>query len=262
MSAEREPSDVGVESALRAVDRPSARPEFRSELRQRFLAAEAAARPRRSAPRFLGLLAAAAVLLAAGYFLLRPSASDWRVLEVAPGSVVKADGAVLPVDDAAALARYLRGAAEIEVERGDLVLQAGDLALFDLGEGTRVAFAGFDRDDRATPLALRATSGRLRGRTGPAFPGRTMQVQAGPMQVAVTGTAFAVDYEDVGTCLCCLHGTVQVAAKSAGMAPMPLEAGHMCLVFKDERAPLWGDAPAAHAEPIERLEARAREIWR
>ena len=30
MSAEREPSDVGVESALRAVDRPSARPEFRS----------------------------------------------------------------------------------------------------------------------------------------------------------------------------------------------------------------------------------------
>jgi len=175
---------------------------------------------------------------------------------------VKADGIVLPVQEPVALARALRTAKEFEVERGDLVFQVGELSLFDLGEGTHVAFAGFEPEGGSGPLTVHASSGRLRARTGPGFAGRTMNVRTDSFAVVVTGTAFAVDYESVGTCVCCLHGTVQIEAKAVGPGAMPIGPGKMCLVFRDIRAPLWGDAPEAHAEPLERLEARAAEIWR
>jgi len=264
VSADRQDKDAGIEGALRTLEHPAARPEFRDELRRRFLDGASAAAParRRPGPRIVGLLAAAAVLLAAGYFLLRPRPAAWRVLEIAPGSVVKADGAILPTDDLDVLAGYLRGAREIVLERGELVLQVGDVSLFDLGEGTRVAFAGFGPGTKDGPLSVVASSGRLRARTGPGFAGHTMDVRAGSTELTVTGTAFAVDYEDVGTCVCCLHGSVAIAAQAIGPDSMAIQPGKMCLVFRDDREPLWGESPAAHAQPLERLEERARELWR
>lgn len=275
MSADRRSSgrpelDVEVEIALRAVETPAARADFRAELRRRFLevAQVSPALPpgravegRRTALQIGGLLAAAAIL-AAGYFLVRPSAPAWRVLEVAPGSIVKADGVSLPVQDPVALARNLMNAHEIVVERGDLVLQVGDLSLFDLDEGTRVAFAGFDEPSSAAPYEVRASSGRLRARTGPGFRGRRMMVQADLMNVLVTGTAFAVDYEKEGTCVCCLHGVVEIVSKALGPEPRSIQPQQMCLVFHDDHEPMWGGPPGSHAEPLLRLETRAVEIWR
>jgi len=262
-SPDRPEHDVDVESALRVVAHPPARPEFRDQLRNRFLETPEgrASASGRSGSR-MGWLLAAAVVLAAGYFLLRPRAPEWRVLEVAPGTVVKVGDAPLPLEDRAALARALRDAPAIVVESGDLLLQAGDLALFDLGAGTRVELAGFHPDEGPGPLAIRASSGRMRARTGPGFAGRQMEVRAGTMELVVAGTAFAVDYEEVGTCVCCLHGKVEMVSKATGAAPRAIEPGKMCLVFKEERPPLWGDSPEAHAQPLERLEARALEIWR
>jgi len=267
LSADRRTSgdadlDVEVEAALRNCDRPAARAEFCDELRRRFLDAAGAqsSSRRRVGSRTVWLLAAV-VILAAGYFLLRPSTPEWRVLEVAPGSVVQADGVSVPVEDRMALARALQNAHAIFVESGDVIVRAGDLSLFDIGAGTHVEFAGFHPDERPGPLLVRASSGRLRARTGPGFPGRMMEVLAGSMEVAVTGTAFAVDYEEAGTCVCCLHGTVEVKSQAVGAEAMAVQPGKMCLVFRDDRAPLWGDSPEAHAQPLGRLEARAREIW-
>lgn len=267
----REEFDVDVEHALGKVACPPARAEFREGLRRRFCDCSEADSPpsRRFGLGILGLMAAAAVL-AVGYFFFFPSnTTEWRVLEIATGSIVKADGVSLPVEDPAALARGLQGAREIFVERGDLVLQVGDLSLFDLGEGTRVAFAGFDDPDPTASYEVRATSGRLRARTGPGFAGRRMRVQADVIAAVVTGTAFAVDYEKDGTCVCCLHGTVEVVSEATGPEPRRVEPKHMCLVFTtrikgahDDREPLWGDPPASHAEPLMSLEARALEIWR
>ena len=264
MSADRQDPHEEIEGALRTLDHPAARPEFRDELRRRFLDEASAGVPARRRPgaRIVGLLAAAAVLVAAGYFLLRPRPAAWRVLQIAPGSVVQADGAILPTDDLEVLAGYLRGAREIVVERGDLVLQVGDVSLFDLAEGTRVAFAGFGPGTREGPLSVVASSGRLRVRTGPGFAGRTMDVRAGPTELTVTGTAFAVDYEDVGTCVCCLHGSVAIAAQAVGPDAMAIQPGKMCLVFLDDRNPLWGESPVEHALPLRHLEERARELWR
>ncbi|MFN0008111.1 MAG: FecR domain-containing protein [Planctomycetota bacterium] len=260
MSAEH---DAEVEDALRAVGSPACRAEFREELRRRFCEGSQLSSPpaRRFAAPMIALLAAAAVL-AAGYFLTRPSAPAWRVLEVAPGSIVKADGAPLPVEDPDALARGLRNAREIVVEKGELVLQVGDLSLFGLSGGTRVAFAGFDDPDSTRSYEVRANAGRLRARTGPGFAGRRMRVQADVMAVLVTGTAFALDYETEGTCVCCLHGTVEMVSEATGPGSRAVEPDRMCLVFRDQREPLWGGSPDSHAEPLVRLEALALEIWR
>jgi len=52
------------------------------------------------------------------------------------------------------------------------------------------------------------------------------------MEVTVTGTAFAIDYEEPGTCVCCLHGGVQVTAKAMGPDPKPVPPERMCLVYR------------------------------
>ncbi len=265
--------DPEVESALSTVARPVARSEFREGLRRRFCSelapapaisfADEAARRRQTLLRFGGLVAAA-LILAIGFVFLQSPAPRWRVLDLAAGSVVKADGKAVPVDDPTALARVLQHASDIEVEKGDLIVQVDDLALFDISEGTRVAFAGFLRSAPGNPYEVRAMSGRLRARTGPGFSGHTMKVAADVMDVTVTGTAFAIDYEEPGTCVCCLHGEVQVTSKALGPDAKPVPPERMCLVYRQPHETgdsKWGGAPDKHAAPLRALEARALAIW-
>ena len=266
--------DAEVEAALSSVAHPTARAEFRDELRHRFLAAgeppvraapsvsvQNVDRRRRVVLRVGGLLAAASIL-AIGFILLESSGPRWKILELAEGSVVKADGTTVPTDDRTALARALQRAREIEVEKGDLVLQIDDLSLFDLAEGTRAAFVGFDRKAPGMPFEVKAMSGRLRARTGPGFQGRTMNVVADLMNVTVTGTAFAVDYEPHGTCICCLHGDVRMTSKETGPDAKVITPEHMCLIYRLEvREPKTGAPPERHAIPLRALEVRARGLW-
>jgi ferric-dicitrate binding protein FerR (iron transport regulator) len=275
--------DAEVEAALASVARPSARPEFESELKRRFLSSveptgriepassgprglsenafsDAAAARRRVFLRIGGLIAAG-LILTIGFVVMQSAAPRWRVLDLEAGTVVKLDGKTVPSDDRIVLARALQRAREIEVEKGDLVLQIDDLSLFDLGPGTRVAFGEFDRHASGASFDVRALAGRLRARTGPGFLGRTMKVTADVMEVTVTGTAFAVDYEPHGTCICCLKGDVHVASKAIGPNVMPIPPERMCLVYRDAREPKWGAPPERHAVPLEALERRAHEIW-
>jgi hypothetical protein len=273
---EEDMPDPVMEHALAVVARPLARPAFREDLRRRFCSevptAEREATPvpfhdprdsrRRTFLRYGGLLAAAGIL-AIGFVVLESPAPRWKVVHVPEGSVVKIDGKAAPVDDTSALARSLSRAKEIEVEHGDLVLQIDDLVLFEADEGTRVAFEGFDRRGSGTEYSVRVPSGRLRAVTGPSFPGHTMKVEADLVDATVTGTAFAVDYEDHGTCVCCLEGEVQVSGPAIGANPMSVPPEHMCLVYrKIEAPPRWASAPFWHADPLRKLEDRAREIWR
>ena len=272
MSLHEERGGVGgeteIESALASVARPCARARFKDDLRRRFLVPETAfadprdaERRRRTLLRVGGLLAAAVILMI-GYVVIEPPAPRWKVVDLGAGAVVKADGEVLENREPDALARRLQRAREIEVQNGDLVVQIDDLALFDLGPGTRATFAGFDRSRAGNPFEVRAAAGRLRGRTGPGFRGHTMLVATDVMDVTVVGTAFAIDYEEQGTCICCLHGEVQVAAKALGAGPMPVPPQRMCLVFRDARGPVWGGSPGKHADPLRALEERAALIWR
>jgi ferric-dicitrate binding protein FerR (iron transport regulator) len=268
-------ADAEVESALASVARPAARPEFREELRLRFCTeghpavreASVATFPdpsrarRRTFLRFGGLLAAAAIL-AIGFIVLESPAPRWKVLDVAGGSRIALDGREVPVDDRDALARALQRAKEIDVREGDLVLQIENLALFDVSQGTKVAFEGFDRRAPGNPYVVRVPSGRLRAITGPAFTGRTMKVSADVIDATITGTEFAIDYEEKGTCVCCLRGEIEVAAPSIGAAPRKIQPTTMCLVYREGDAPpKWGGVSDKHVGPLRALEERAREIW-
>jgi ferric-dicitrate binding protein FerR (iron transport regulator) len=205
-------------------------------------------------------LLVAGLLALLGYLALRPATASWKVLDVADGTVIRADGVPVATADRNLLARTLADAAVIEVERGDLVLQFGDIALFDLGEGARAAFGSPVEREDAVPLEVQAFAGRLRGRTGPGFRGRRMHVSADVMDLVVTGTAFAVDYEAEGTCVCCLHGEVEITSKALGSEAKPVPEGRMCLVYRSELEPAWGGPPDAHAAPLLRLEERARAL--
>jgi ferric-dicitrate binding protein FerR (iron transport regulator) len=89
-----------------------------------------------------------------------------------------------------------------------------------------------------------------------------MMVKADMMDVTVTGTAFAVDYEPHGTCICCLHGDVHMTAKAAGPDPKEITPEHMCLIYRQEvRDPKTGGLPERHAVPLRALEERAHGIW-
>jgi hypothetical protein len=271
--------DPEVENALASVMRPKARPEFRESLRRRFCTQageprsvppiesfpepglDAGAARRRMLLRFGGLLAAAAILVI-GYIFLASPAPRWKVIELGDGSVVKIDGRAFPVEDREALARALQRAKEFEVEKGDMLLQVEDLALFDISEGTRVAFEDFDPHGPGTDYELRVPSGRLRGVTGPAFHGRRMKVDADLFQGTIVGTAFAVDYEPHGTCLCCLDGEVEMDCASLHTHE-PISAHKMCLIYRDGTTPpKHGDNPEKHCAPLRALEDRAKTIWR
>jgi hypothetical protein len=272
--------DPEIEGALASVVRPKARPEFRESLRRRFCSGTPAQQvpPLSYAPlpelgrdprvarrrrflRFGGLLAAAAIAVI-GYVFLSSPAPRWKVIELGDGSVVKIDGKAFPVEDRDALASELQRAKTFEVEKGDMILQVENLALFDISEGTSVSFEGFDRGNGGTEYELRVPSGRLRGVTGPAFHGRKMKVDADLFQGTIVGTAFAVDYEPHGTCLCCLDGHVEMDC-SALHTHEDIPATKMCLIYRDgTMPPKHGDNPTKHSAPLKALEDRAHTIWR
>ncbi len=280
---EEDMPDPEIEHALAAVARPVARAAFREDLRRRFCSeVPLPERPERDAPivpfpvpfpdprearrrtflRYGGLLAAAGIL-AVGFIVLEAPAPRWKVVQVPEGTVVKLDGKVAPIDDSSAFARALSRAKEIEVEQGELVLQIENLALFDVAQGTRVSFQGFDERSPGAAYSVRVPSGRLRTVTGPAFHGHTMKVATDLLDATVTGTAFAVDYEPHGTCLCCLQGEVQVSGPAIGSGPKTVRPETMCLVYRGSEAPhpKWASASDRHTEPLRKLEERAREIW-
>lgn len=272
--------DPEMEQALTAVARPRARPEFREELRKRFCSEVPS--PERSHPevplvlfpdpldarrrallRWGGLLAAA-VILAIGFIVLESPAPRWKVVHLADGSVLEIDGKPAPVDDPAALARSLARAKDVRVEQGELLLQIEDLVLFDVAQGTKLTLDGFDRREPGARYSVRVPQGRLRAVTGPAFRGHTMKVETDLLNAVVTGTAFAVDYELHGTCLCCLEGEIQVSGPAIGPAPRTVRPETMCLVYRGIEAPnpKWAPSSDRHTEPLRKLEERAREIWR
>jgi hypothetical protein len=192
---EEDMPDPEIEHALAAVARPIARPAFREELRLRFCSdiplPEGPERPEREVPIVLfpdprdarrrallrwGGLLAAAVILAIGFIVLESPAPSWKVIHLSEGTVVKVDGQAVPTGEPAALARSLSRAKEIQVEQGGLVLQIGDLVLFDVAHGTQLELEGFDRRSPGAAYAVRVPNGRLRAVTGPAFHGHTMKV--------------------------------------------------------------------------------------
>ncbi len=255
--------DGDLRSALDHLERPAARPEFRAALKERFLAgaaAESAASAPQSArsasatpPRrrlvLLGAALAAAAAVVLTLFLTKVRAPAWRVHDASSATSVVVDGVALRVDDRGLLAEALGSARELEVRGGILRLCVRDEAWIEIADGTRLSQMKFAA---AGPYQVKTDRGSLAVSTLPAFAGRGMRVLTDDFDLQVTGTAFAVDVDALGSCLCTLEGSVQCRPAGA-TAGKSVASGQMCFAYHDGSAPLWGAAHASHLEPLRAL---------
>jgi ferric-dicitrate binding protein FerR (iron transport regulator) len=265
--------DSDLERLLAAVPTPVARSEFRSSLRERFLAGSASAPAvdvlpeERSPTRQAGTgrswkpwvaLAAAAGILALLY-LSKPAPRHWQVLPGSSATVVRVNGEALPAAETGQIATALNDARSVSAEGGSLRLSFRDQYAIELPEGARVEFASFGNTGSVDAYSLGSTGSALRIVTGPGFHGHELHVRSGVTSLLVTGTAFAVDNFPEGVCVCGLEGRIAIQRK--GAADLPLEAGKQCWFPKDESALVWGEAHPPHIAPVRELEAAARAHW-
>ena len=269
-----EPLDRDTERLLESVAAPKARPEYRSDLRQRFLAGAAAAPPddmlpderprgaRGGAARdwkpWIALACAAGV--AALLWLTKPAPRHWQVLPGSHATAVRIDGSSLPSAEAELIASALNDARSVAAEGGVLRLSYRDQYAIELPAGARVEFATFANTGGVDPYTLAAHGAAVRLVTGPGFAGHTLRVQLGDANLNVTGTALAIDDCPDGVCVCGLEGRVGVPRK--GEPDAPLEAGKQCWFPKDGGALTWGEAHEPHLAPVRELELAARERWK
>jgi hypothetical protein len=259
-----------LQHVLARLERPTARPEFRAELRERFLAGSEAASPHvgstdaiRAGPQgdasarggrrlvlLAGALAAAAAIVLM-LFLTRTRTSLWRVHPGSTASSVVVDGVAMRVDDPARLAEALATARDLETVGGMLRISVRDEAWIELAPGTRLTQMKFAA---AGPYELFADRGSLAVATTPAFGGRGMRVRTAELDMRVTGTVFGVDVTESGSCLCTLEGSVR-CEPTGGKGPQAVDSGRMCFGFRDRRAPTWGGAHEEHLKPLRDLRA-------
>jgi len=263
-----------LERLLDSVPAPRPSAEFRSGVRERFLAGAAAAPPvdvwpdeqTRGAHARTGrnwkpwiVLAAAAAVVAVLY-LAKPAPRLWQVLPGSSATLVRVDGVALPVAEAERITLALNDARSVSAEGGNLRLCFRDQYALEIPDGARVEFASFGNTGAVDPYALAAQGTALRIVTGPGFHGHELHVRSADANLRVTGTAFAVDNFPEGVCVCGLEGRIALRAKSS--PEWPLEAGKQCFVRAAGEPPKWGEALDAHVAPVRELEAAVRGLWK
>jgi ferric-dicitrate binding protein FerR (iron transport regulator) len=263
-----------TERLLEALPAPSARPEFRSGLRQRFLARAASAppvdvmgdepvrAPRSGAARHWKAWAvlAAAAGIALLLWVTKPAPRHWQLLPGSTATHVRVDGERLPVAEGDLLVRALNDARSVAAEGGRLRLSFRDQYAFELPEGARVEFAAFGNTGGVDPFSLSVQGSALRVVTGPGFHGHELHLKSGAASLKLTGTALAIDTLPEGVCVCGLEGRIAVLQK--GSQDRYLEPGKQCWFPKDGGEPGWGEAQDAHVAPVRELEAAVSGHWR
>lgn len=271
-SPDLEPRDRELERLLASARRPAARPAFRSDLKERFLAgpelapsraAPGVSAPRRPAP--LGrvfpfvwpLVVAASITFLVVYVMRRDATMRWRVVGVDGGGQYVVDGARVHSSEGTRLLDLVQTAREIETFDAGLRLQLNDELVLELAPRTRVSELSFPP---ANPYTIHSGAGSVRVTTGPGFANR-LRLLTNDLEMAVVGTTFGVDIEADGTCLCCLSGTVKCDARD-GKGMLPLPAGRMCFAYNTGKPSLWGEAPGVHTDPLQKLQAFAAAAFK
>jgi len=186
--------------------------------------------------------------------------APWHVVGARAGAV-RVDGVEFALADAAdpeALDHALSHGRVVEVLEGDLRLRLGSSLLIEATEASE-----FSLTEKAcsADLTLAVERGVLRVCTGPEFPGTTLALRTPDVELSVTGTAFAIDLYDKGTCICCTDGTVNVEPLDMPCSHS-VSAGTMVFASRDRLVPCaTGDVMEPHAEPLRALEDFAATIW-
>lgn len=293
-----EPDDQQPEKWLRDalddVDVPPVRPQFRAELRERFVGAdehqatpddaELASQPaparvsarakhrsstkertsslggRNSTPSTrrrwtLGLVAAALATAAAlALYFNRPEPRERVQLVESELANFTVDG--VDMANMGEFVRKLQVGAQLETKHQAMRLRLDGVVLIELAAGTRLTLAAWDESADGETL-LELASGGVRVLTGPTFAPRHLRVRAPDADIAIVGTEFGVDVIDgSGTCVCCTKGAIDVRARGQDAAHRVL-AGGMSFCFSSGEAPMLGEVKSDHADDVTKL----RRFW-
>jgi FecR protein len=256
----KDPHDVELERLLARAGRPSASPAFRARVKQQFLAPEPVMVRQRTRmfPFVWPFVLAASVAFILHYVLSQDAKVRWHVVGTDGGGEFIVDGRRIHSSEGPRLLDAVQTAHEIETFTAGLRLKLNDDLLLEIAPKTRVSQLSFPA---AHMYSIYTNAGSLRITTGPTFDGQRLRVMTDDMETAVVGTTFAVDVEALGTCLCCIAGTVKCDARD-GRGMVPTEAGHMCYAFHSGKKPEWGMAMQQHAEPLEKLKSFAAALWK
>ncbi|MBL8857456.1 MAG: FecR domain-containing protein [Planctomycetes bacterium] len=267
---EADPRDPELERLLAQAQRPVASAAFRADLQRRFTAADgpavaaparrlAEAPPRtRSFPFVWPFVLAASIAAIVFFVLSRDADPRWRVIDTGVGGEFIVDGIRIHSDDAVRLADALQTAREVETFDGRLRLQLRQDLVLDLDPKTRVSQLSFPP---AGSYSIYANTGSVRVATGPGFESHRLRVMTDNMEMAVVGTIFGVDVGPMGTCLCCVDGTVRSDPRD-GAGMQPTAAGEMCFSFSSGRKPLRGPIHAEHEAPLIELRDWSAAQWK
>jgi hypothetical protein len=254
VSTPPDPTLLGAQIADALGDGPSAQ----RRLAQRERLVHAAAEPTRTPRRWWLLAVAATAIAAVTVALALPEPSS----DLAPDEIAEADGRWLQAPD--------DGALQIDLAEGTWVRVVE-------GARARVATTANDRG------RISLESGRIEVEVEPGAQ-RTWTVEAGPYEVEVVGTLFAVEWDPshAGVEVEVVRGKVVVRGESFGAESIAVEAGHrlradherrtvMLAPLAEEQAdetppPPEEDAPeidTPQAEPASpRRPKRAAPTWR
>ncbi len=224
-----------------AVAAPSQR--LREKARASFLAG--AATPARK-PRWpLRLVVTALATAAALLFLLRvPNVPRVELVETAPKLLASASSAEVE-------ARVLTGS-ELVTGAETARLRLDGVALVELAPQTSLQVRTWAADGSGEAV-LELSRGGVRIVTAPDFAPRKLRVVTPEAEVSIVGTEFGVDViENMGTCVCCTHGAIDVRSRIVGNSSRVLEGG-MALCFASGAAPMLGDIESEHANVVTAL---------
>ena len=242
---EREPEDWLAQALEDApVRAPSA--ALREKARASFLGSGASSSAGGRTSRWpLRLVVTALASAAALLFLLRtPGAPRVELVETAPASLASASPAEVE-------AKVLTGS-ELSTGAEAARLRLDGVALLELAPQTRLQIRTWDAEGGGEAV-LELHGGGVRIVTAPDFAPRKLRVVTPDAEVSVIGTEFGVDViENMGTCVCCTHGAVDVRSRIAGNSSRVLEGG-MALCFSSGAAPMLGDVEAEHANVVTAL---------
>ncbi len=271
--------DAAVERALASVPRLAPRAEFLRDLEARFTSVASpravdapalgvfparASQRASSRPRVLGWAIAAgiAAVAASALAIFGSRTSDtlrWApVAGHLPLSPVTVDGrSVGPAEFAIAFAN---GTVPHTLVTGtDAVwLQLGERMVCELAPGSEAELGPLPYD--GSSLVIAARKGTLRVCTGEEFVGSKLDVKTPDFDLAITGTSFAVDIDDEGTCVCCLEGRVVMKAPAAFDETWAVDGGRMCRIYHDERAPKWDELSQKHGPALAEFDHLADEL--
>jgi len=209
-----------VQAALRALPTPAAAPDFRAELRERFVSGSipegaATRRPGRVVPMpwVGGIVAAAAVL--AGLFFVLNRGSAWEFAGATGGGSVRVGEEIVPSERASELLPgRLRPGLAVRLEgEVQLDLVSPNVLAVQMAPGSEMTVPGLPGRWLGRSISCEVERGEVRFVTGPGFAGTRLVIGAPAAAIEVTGTTFAVIASSDSTCVCVLDGEVRMRGR-------------------------------------------------